>query len=48
MRRTPRTKRKEMRYDSSMDICRFRYWLSRAVSGKKNTILNKEILIIGY
>ena len=36
----------EIRYGSNTDVCRFRYPLGKAISGKKNIILDRESLII--
>ena len=32
----------EMRYGSNTDVCRFGYLLGKAISGKKNIILDGE------
>ena len=37
-----------MRYGSNTDGCRFRYPLGKAISVKKNIILNRGSLIIKY
>jgi len=42
IRRTSRLKRREMRYGSNTDACRFGYLLDRAISRKKTIILDKE------
>ena len=36
----------EIRYGSNIDVCRFRYLLGKAISRKKNIILDRESLII--
>ena len=46
IRRILRTKRREIRYGSNMDGCRFRYPLDRAISGKKSIILDRKSLIV--
>jgi len=40
-----RIKRREMRCGSNIDACCFRYLLGRAISKKKNIILDRESLI---
>jgi len=35
-----------MRCGSNMDACRFRYLLNKVINKKKNTILDKENLIV--
>ena len=46
IRRILRIIEEEIRYGFSTDVCRFRYPLGKAISGKKNIILDRESLII--
>ena len=43
-----RIKEEEIRYGSNTGVCRFRYPLGKAISGKKNIILDRGILIIKH
>jgi len=39
-------KRREIRCGFNIDVCYFRYLLNKAISKKKNIILNRESLIV--
>ena len=41
-----RAKKREIRYDSNTDVCRFRYPLGGAISRKKNATIDRENLIV--
>ena len=43
-----RIKEEEIRCGSNMGVYRFRYPLGKAISGKKNIILDRGILTIKY
>jgi len=46
IKRILKLKRKEIRCGSNIDACHFRYLLNKAISKKKNIVLNKESLIV--
>ena len=46
-KRILKLKRREIRYGSNIDAYYFRYLLSRVIN-KKNTILDRESLIVKY
>ena len=48
IRRTLKMIRREIRYGSNMDGCRFRYPLDGAISEKKSIILDRESSIVKY
>ena len=43
-----RIKEEEIRYGSNTDVYRFKYLLGKAISGKKNIILDRESSIIKH